>query len=62
MAAKPEPLADTTKPNFEQVKALLETFNCIDETVQDKLVTGVKCLTFLYSLTAEGRIENDIQK
>ncbi len=39
---------DTQKA--DQAKDLLKNFNRVDESVQDKLLNGVKCLAFLYDL------------
>lgn len=36
--------------DFEQSKILLENFEKLDDEVQDKLLNGVKCLSFLYDL------------
>lgn len=44
---------------FNQAKELLENFNHVDETVQNKLLNGVKCLAFLYDLTDETKDDAD---
>ena len=35
-----------------QAKDLLDNFNRIDETTQDKLLNGIKCLAFLQNLAS----------
>ena len=37
---------------YEQVKELVENFNRIDEVIQDKLLTGVKCMAFVNDLAS----------
>lgn len=40
----------TTEQHFQRAKAILDNFNQLDETLQDKLLNGVKCLAFLQRL------------
>ena len=41
-----------------QAKDLLDNFNRIDETTQDKLLNGIKCLAFLQNLADIKDTEN----
>lgn len=43
---------------IDRAKEILDNFNRVDESVQDKLINGVKCLAFLYDLSET----NDAEK
>ena len=48
-----------SEKDFEQTKELIENFNSLDDTAQDKLLNGVKSLAWLYSLVDT---KNDVDK